>query len=116
MSFCVWRQAKPSAPCARNARRASLPRALAGDFAPRAHTSLLAKDSALALAMAAQAGLRPPLGTLAAAQFQAALAAGFGGEDDARLLSLLQAQFAAASQAQARAQDGAEGGSPGAPG
>lgn len=73
-----------------------LPRALAGDFAPRAHTTLLAKDSALALAMAAQAGLQPPLGVLAAAQFQAALAAGHGGDDDARLLSLLQQQFAAA--------------------
>nr|WP_228027337.1 NAD(P)-dependent oxidoreductase [Rubrivivax pictus] len=73
-------------------------RALDGDFAPRAHTSLLAKDSALALAMAAQAGVRPPLGVLAAAQFQAALAAGHGGEDDARLLSLLQQQFAAGDQ------------------
>lgn len=75
-----------------------LPRALQGDFAPRAHTTLLAKDSALALAMAAQAGLQPLLGTAAAAQFQAALAAGFAGEDDARLLSLLQQQFAAAGQ------------------
>ena len=73
-----------------------LPRALAGDFAPRAHTTLLAKDSALAMAMAAQAGLQPPLGAVAAAQFQAALAAGHGGEDDARLLSLLQQQFASA--------------------
>jgi 3-hydroxyisobutyrate dehydrogenase len=70
-----------------------LPRALAGDFAPRAHTTLLAKDSALAMAMAAQAGLQPPLGAVAAAQFQAALAAGHGHEDDARLLSLLQQQF-----------------------
>jgi 3-hydroxyisobutyrate dehydrogenase len=73
-------------------------RALAGDFAPRAHTTLLAKDSGLALAMAAQAGIQPLLGTAAAAQFQAALAAGFGGDDDARLLSLLQRQFAAADQ------------------
>jgi 3-hydroxyisobutyrate dehydrogenase len=73
-------------------------RALAGDFAPRAHTTLLAKDSALALAMAAQAGLRPPLGLAAAAQFQAALAAGYGGDDDARLLSLLQQQFAGDAQ------------------
>ena len=58
---------------------------------------MLAKDSNLALAMAAVVGIRPPLGTQAAAQFQAALAAGFAGEDDARLLSLLQQQFAAAS-------------------
>jgi putative dehydrogenase len=69
-------------------------RALAGDFVPRAHTTLLAKDSALALAMAAQAGLRPLLGTAAAAQFQAAMAAGYGADDDGRLLSLLQQQFA----------------------
>ena len=73
-------------------------RALDGDFAPRAHTTLLAKDAALALAMAAQAGVRPLLGAAAAGQFQAALAAGFGADDDARLLSLLQQQFAAAAQ------------------
>lgn len=77
-----------------------LPRALAGDFSPRAHTTLLAKDSGLAMAMAAQAGLRPLLGGQAAAQFQAALAAGFGGDDDARLLSLLQQQCAAAPTSQ----------------
>lgn len=71
-------------------------RALAGDFAPRAHTTLLAKDSGLALAMAAHAGLPPlPLGTLAAAQFAQAVAAGWGGDDDARLLSLLRRQLAA---------------------
>ncbi len=67
-------------------------RALAGDFAPRAHTTLLAKDAALALGMAALAGVQPLLGRLASAQFQAALVAGFGAEDDARLLSLLQSQ------------------------
>jgi len=69
-------------------------RALAGDFAPRAHTTLLAKDSALALKMAAEAGVAPTLGTQAAAMFQAALAAGYAGEDDARLLSLVQQQWA----------------------
>ncbi|MDO9283583.1 MAG: NAD(P)-dependent oxidoreductase [Aquabacterium sp.] len=72
-------------------------RALAGDFAPRAHTTLLAKDSALALAMAAQAGISPLLGSQAAAMFQAALAAGYGGEDDARLLSLVSRQWQAVS-------------------
>ena len=65
-------------------------RALAGDFAPRAHTTLLAKDTHLALAMVAQAGLpAPALGSRAAALFQAALAAGYAADDDARLLSLL---------------------------
>ena len=72
-----------------------LARALAGDFAPRAHTTLLAKDSGLALAMAAQAGLpAPPMGKAAAALFQAALAAGYGSQDDARLLSLLTQRLA----------------------
>ena len=73
-------------------------RALAGDFAPRAHTTLLAKDSALALAMAAEAGITPTLGTQAAAMFQAALAAGYGGEDDARLLSLVRQLWHPASR------------------
>ena len=71
-----------------------LARALAGDFAPRAHTTLLAKDTQLALAMAAQAGLSPALGAQAAALFQAALSAGYGAEDDARLISLLRQAFA----------------------
>jgi hypothetical protein len=81
-------------------------RALDGDFAPRAHTSLL--DAALALAMAA-GGVRPLLRRRG--QFQAALAAGFGADDDARLLSLLQQQF------DAGAAQPAGGGSvsPGAP-
>jgi 3-hydroxyisobutyrate dehydrogenase-like beta-hydroxyacid dehydrogenase len=69
-------------------------RALAGDFAPRAQMTLLAKDSTLALAMAADAGLVPALGTQAAAMFQAALAAGLGAQDDARLLSLVEAALA----------------------
>ena len=70
-------------------------RALAGDFAPRAHTTLLAKDTRLALAMVARAGLPAPvLGQRAAALFQDALAAGYAGEDDARMLSLLMAMQA----------------------
>ena len=75
-----------------------MPRALVGDFAPRAHTTLLAKDSALALTMAAGVGVVPALGAQAAALFQDAVAAGFGADDDARLLSLLQARWAAAGQ------------------
>lgn len=72
-------------------------RALAGDFAPRAQASLLAKDSTLALAMAAEAGVAPVLGTQAAAIFQAALAAGLGAQDDARLLSLVEDRWAASA-------------------
>ena len=72
-----------------------LARALGGDFAPRAHPTLLAKDSGLALAMVAQAGLPvPPMGATAAALFQAAVAAGYGGEDDARMFSLLSQRLA----------------------
>lgn len=62
-----------------------LRRALAGDLAPRAHTALLAKDSALALRMAAAAGLRPALGEMAAAEFACAAEGEGAGLDDAQL-------------------------------
>jgi putative dehydrogenase len=65
-------------------------RALAGDWAPRAHTTLLRKDSGLALEMAAEAGFDAPLGSAAAARFRAACAAGFADLDDASLLRLLR--------------------------
>ena len=78
-------------------------RALADDFAPRAQTALLAKDSTLALAMAAEAGVVPALGAQAAAMFQAALAAGLGAQDDARLLDLVEAAFPASAQSAAPA-------------
>jgi len=66
-------------------------RAIAGDLAPRAHTTLLAKDSALAIAMAAATGASPRLGDAAAATFAAAVAAGHGGDDDASVLAFLRA-------------------------
>ena len=62
-----------------------LRRALAGDAAVHAHMALLAKDSRLALAMAAAAGRRPRLGEAAAATFAAACADGLAGRDDAAL-------------------------------
>jgi putative dehydrogenase len=65
-----------------------LPRALDGDLAPRAHTTLLGKDSQLALAMAREAGFAVPVGDAAAARFAAAIAAGFGALDDASLLEM----------------------------
>jgi len=65
-------------------------RALAGDLAPRAHTTLLAKDSRLALEMAAEARFEAPLGRAAAERFRAACAAGYGALDDASLLQLLR--------------------------
>ncbi|WP_395699522.1 NAD(P)-dependent oxidoreductase [Aquabacterium sp.] len=66
-------------------------RALAGDFAPRAHTTLLAKDSALAIGMARAAGVEPALGVQAAALFRAACDAGHAGLDDASLLPFVEA-------------------------
>lgn len=66
-------------------------RALAGDTAPRAHTALLAKDSRLALAMAAAIGADVRLGAIAAATFADALARGRGELDDSCLLELLRA-------------------------
>jgi 3-hydroxyisobutyrate dehydrogenase len=65
-------------------------RALAGDLAPRAHTTLLAKDSGLALAMADAAGFEAALGRIAARRFSEACAAGFADLDDASLLELLR--------------------------
>ncbi|HSW26168.1 MAG TPA: NAD(P)-dependent oxidoreductase [Burkholderiaceae bacterium] len=67
-----------------------LPRALAGDFEPRAHTSLLAKDTALALAMADDAGLQPLLGATARQLFARACAEGLASLDDASLLTLMR--------------------------
>ena len=61
-------------------------RALAGDLAPRAHTTLLAKDTGLALGMAAEAGYDAVFGRLAADTFDAACRAGCGALDDACLL------------------------------
>lgn len=65
-------------------------RAIAGDLAPRAHTSLLNKDTHLALQMAATVGAPVPLGAQAAAAFARACDAGFASLDDASLLALLR--------------------------
>jgi len=68
-----------------------LRRALVGDLAPRAHTTLLAKDSALALAMARAAGIEPELGARAAAAFADAVARGHGALDDGAMLDYFRA-------------------------
>lgn len=60
-------------------------RALAGDATPRAHMTLLAKDSALALAAAQGTGLALPLGRDAAAAFAQACQAGLADADDSAL-------------------------------
>ncbi|HYF19345.1 MAG TPA: NAD(P)-dependent oxidoreductase, partial [Ramlibacter sp.] len=65
-----------------------LRRAIAGDYAPRAHMTLLHKDTGLALAAAAAAGFDAPIGREAHARFQAAVAAGLADHDDAALFLL----------------------------
>ena len=69
-----------------------LRRALAGDFAPRAHTTLLNKDTHLALDAARQAGFDAAFGTLAAAAFARACESGFATLDDASLLEIFRRQ------------------------
>ena len=64
-------------------------RALAGDYAPRAHVTLLEKDTRLAVEAAAAAGFIGPLGLHAARLFARAHEAGYAGEDDAALFKLL---------------------------
>ena len=65
-------------------------RAIAGDLAPRAHVTLLEKDTGLAVAAGARAGFEGPLGARAAAVFRAAHAAGMAELDDAALFQLLR--------------------------
>ncbi len=62
-----------------------LRRALAGDAAPRAHMTLLAKDSALALQAAADAGATLPVGQAAARHFAQAVEGGLARADDSAL-------------------------------
>jgi len=64
-------------------------RAIAGDYEPRAHVSLLQKDTRLAVEAAAAAGFHGPLGPVARDVFARAAAAGLAGLDDAALFRLL---------------------------
>jgi L-threonate 2-dehydrogenase len=65
-------------------------RALAGDYAPRAHVSLLHKDTRLALEAARGAGFDARLGALAHEAFARAMAEGRADLDDAVLLELFR--------------------------
>lgn len=65
-------------------------RALADDWAPRAHMTLLEKDTRLAVQMAEAAGFEGPLGAAASAVFARASAAGLAELDDAAVLRWLQ--------------------------
>ena len=67
-------------------------RALSGDWAPRAHMTLLEKDTGLAQQMALKADYVGPLGPGAAAVFAQASAAGLAELDDAAVLRHLRAQ------------------------
>ncbi len=64
-------------------------RAIAGDYAPRAHVTLLQKDTRLAMQAALAAGFEGPLGGAARDTFARAAAAGLDGLDDAALYRLL---------------------------
>jgi putative dehydrogenase len=64
-------------------------RAIAGDLAPRAHMTLLAKDTRLAQQAARSVGFEGPLGPLVAQVFAAALDAGLADLDDGALLQFL---------------------------
>ena len=67
-------------------------RAIAGDFEPRAHVTLLEKDTRLAVEMATRAGFQGPLGARAARAFALAHAAGLAELDDGALLTLMRQQ------------------------
>jgi L-threonate 2-dehydrogenase len=64
-------------------------RAIEGDFAPRAHMTLLAKDTRLAIEEAQAAGFDGPLGAMARDVFARAIAEGLADVDDAAVLTLL---------------------------
>jgi len=64
-------------------------RAIAGDYEPRAHVTLLQKDTRLAVEAARAAGFEGPLGAQAHQVFAQAAAAGLAQLDDAALFKLL---------------------------
>ena len=64
-------------------------RAIDGDYAPRAHMTLLEKDTRLAVAAAQLAGFEGPLGAAARDVFAQASAGGLDGLDDAALFQWL---------------------------
>jgi 3-hydroxyisobutyrate dehydrogenase len=65
-------------------------RALANDWAPRAHMTLLTKDTRLACEAAAAVGFDGPLGRKASCVFAQACEAGLSDVDDGALLQLLR--------------------------
>lgn len=72
-----------------------MPRALAGDFTPRAQAHVLTKDVRLVNEVAAARGLSLPLGAVAGQLLQATCEAGWRHEDDAAALKYYRRRFAA---------------------
>jgi L-threonate 2-dehydrogenase len=64
-------------------------RAIEGDYEPRAHMTLLEKDTRLAVEAALSAGFAGPLGASARDVFAQASAGGLAGQDDAALFKWL---------------------------
>jgi 3-hydroxyisobutyrate dehydrogenase-like beta-hydroxyacid dehydrogenase len=67
-------------------------RALQGDWTPKAHVTLLEKDTGLAMAAARSLGFTGPLGAGAAAVFAGAHQSGWAEHDDASVLAYLRGQ------------------------
>lgn len=67
-------------------------RAIEGDYAPRAHVTLLQKDTGLALDAARAAGFQGVLGPVAHEAFNRAVAAGDAALDDAALFRLFRSR------------------------
>ena len=65
-------------------------RALLGDLAPRAHVTLLEKDTGLAMAAAQRVGFEAPLGASAAAVFTQTRQAGWAEHDDGAVFAHLR--------------------------
>ncbi len=82
-----------------------LRRVIAGDFAPRAHTALLAKDTRLAIAAARSVDFDAVLGGAAAAQFARACESGCAALDDASLLAWIRQQVGAGQTGQRGGSD-----------
>jgi 3-hydroxyisobutyrate dehydrogenase-like beta-hydroxyacid dehydrogenase len=64
-------------------------RAIDGDYEPRAHMTLLAKDTRLAIEAARSAGFEGPLGAAARDAFARAIGQGLADLDDAAVFKLL---------------------------
>ena len=71
-----------------------MPRALAGDYAPRAQTRVLTKDLSLVNALASEVGVNLPLGAITARLFASACDEGWADHDDAAVLEFYRARFA----------------------